>query len=67
MKDFIPWEEPHDGAGEESEEEERQRQSFMNSLQLPFPIPLSCSRVESRTVRSEDESGKKAGVGGRCF
>ena len=46
---------------------ERQRQCVMNWPQPPFPVPLSILEGGGREVASEDEPGKKGGMGGRCL
>lgn len=40
LKDCIPWEEPHVGAGDEHQEEGEAEERIMNRLQPPSPILL---------------------------
>lgn len=42
MKDYIPWEEPQAGAGEEHEEEGVSETKCYELAELLFPIPLHC-------------------------
>jgi len=73
VKNCLPWEGPHAGAGEECEEsppeEEGAADTTCDELTIA-PIPhapamLGCGR--GKEFVTEVEPGKKGGVGGRFF
>jgi len=67
MEDWLQWEGPHAGAGEEWEEEEAAETACDELTAIPFPVPLHCSGGGGRQFRSEVEPRKKGRVGGMCF
>lgn len=72
MGDCLPREGPHSGAGEECEEsfpeEEGESETTCDELTIaPTPCPLCHCLGGGRELVSEVESGKKGGVGLRCF
>jgi len=72
-EDFLPWEGPHAGVGEECEEsspeEEAAAETMCDELTtVPTPCPpVLLGGRRQRKIRSEVEPGKKGRVGGRCF